>query len=88
MAVQSGESVALGGLIRDRRDRTEQGIPFLHDIPILGDLFGSTANTETRTELIVVITPRVIGSLQEARDVTQELRQKMRAVIPLGYKTQ
>ena len=88
VAVQSGESVALGGLIRDRRDRTEQGIPFLHDIPILGDLFGSTANTETRTELIVVITPRVIGSLQDARDVTQELRQKMRAVIPLGYKTQ
>lgn len=88
VAVQSGESVALGGLIRDRRDRTESGIPFLHEIPILGDLFGATSSTETRTELIVVITPRVIGGLQDARDMTRELRQKMRAVIPLSYKTQ
>ena len=88
VAIQSGESVALGGLIRDRRDRTESGIPFLHQIPFLGDLFGATSNTETRTELIVVITPRVIGGLQDARDMTRELRQKMRAVIPLSYKTQ
>ena len=88
VAIQSGEAVALGGLISDVRDRTETGVPFLHKIPILGDLFGATSNTETRTELIVVITPRVVGGLQDARDMTQELRQKMRAVIPLSYKTQ
>ena len=80
--------MALGGLISERRDRAESGVPFLHQIPILGDLFGATSSTDTHTELIVVITPRVVSGLQDARDITQELRQKMPALIPLGFKTQ
>lgn len=83
VAIQSGETVALGGLIRDSQDNVESGIPILSRIPILGALFGSTSLETKRTELLILITPRVVGSLQDARDVTEELRRRMRAVIPL-----
>lgn len=77
VAVQSGETVALGGLIRDRRTDAVTGIPLLSSIPILGNLFKTTGEEVRRTELLVLITPRVIGNLNEARDVTKELRRRM-----------
>ena len=83
VAIQSGETVALGGLIKDTVSDIETGIPILSRIPVLGALFGSTDTFTKRTELLVLITPRVVGSLQDARDVTEELRRRMRAVIPL-----
>ncbi len=87
MAIQSGETVALGGLIRDTDSDIETGIPILSRIPILGALFRSTDTFTKRTELLVLITPRVVGSLQDARDVTEELRRRLRAVIPLRQKS-
>ena len=72
-----------GGLIKDTDSDIETGIPLLSRIPVLGALFGSTDTFTKRTELLVLITPRVVGSLQDARDVTEELRRRMRAVIPL-----
>ncbi len=84
VAIQSGETVALGGLIKDKKDRTKSGLPWLSQIPVLGALFGKTDNTDTRTELLILITPRVIRNLHEARAVTDELRKRLRAVIPLG----
>ncbi len=78
IAVQSGETVALGGLIRDRNVKTKVGLPILHRIPILGALFGSTEDSVTRTELLVLLTPRVAGTQVEARAITEELRQRLR----------
>ncbi len=77
VAVQSGESVALGGLIRDRRIDNLTGVPFLSDIPILGHLFKTTSEDVFRTELLILITPRVVRNLDEARAVTDELRARM-----------
>lgn len=88
IAVQSGETVALGGLIQDDRNRVKTGVPFLQDVPLLGELFSTTSDVDTRTELLVVITPRVVGNQEEARAVTEELRAKMRAVIPLSPQIQ
>lgn len=86
VAIQSGESVALGGLIRDSQSSTESGVPILSDIPILGALFRSTDAETKRTELLVLITPRVVGSLEEARAVTEELRGRLKTVVPLGRR--
>ena len=86
VAVQSGETVVLGGLIQDIRDRKETGIPFLRDIPILGFLFGGKESDKKRTELLVLITPRAVRSQSEMRQVTEELRKRLRAVIPLDMK--
>jgi general secretion pathway protein D len=88
IAVQSGETVVLGGLIQDNRTRAKSGVPFLQDIPLLGELFSTTSDVDIRTELLVVITPRVVGSPEEARAVTEELRRKMPAVVPLGARVE
>lgn len=77
IAVQSGETVAMGGLIRDSTDRGRAGIPVLSDIPVAGYLFGTRSRSLERTELLVLITPRVVRDQQGARSVTEELRRKL-----------
>ena len=82
VAVQSGDSVILGGLIRDNRDRSEAGVPGLHKLPVVGGLFGTKSNNSDRTELLVLITPRAIADRNSALQVTEEFRQKLHTLIP------
>lgn len=82
VAVQSGETVALGGLIRDQRNTTRSGVPGLRDIPVLGALFGVSDSSDGRTELLVLITPRIVRNSEEARAVTAELRGRLRGLQP------
>ena len=86
VSVQGGETVALGGLIRDSRSNTSSGVPFLSRLPVIGWLFGTKANIADRTELLVLITPRVVGSSEQARQVTQELRSRLRTIAPLEQR--
>jgi general secretion pathway protein D len=83
VAVTSGETVALGGLIQDSVDRNQAGVPFLGRIPVIGWLFGQRSNQSERTELLVLITPRAVGSQAEARAVTEELRRRLRGLEEL-----
>jgi general secretion pathway protein D len=83
VAVASGETVALGGLIQDSVDRNQAGVPFLGRIPVIGWLFGQRANVSERTELLVLITPRSVGSQSEARAVTEELQRRLRGLEDL-----
>jgi len=78
VAVRSGESVVLGGLIRENATDTSSGIPFLHSLPLIGPLFGTVAKTDRRTELLVIITPRVIYNETELREVSEEMRSQVR----------
>ena len=78
VAVRSGETVVLGGLIRDNTTTGKSGIPYLQDIPVVGNLFGGNNTNTARTELLVVITPRVVRSDQEIRDVSGEMRLRMK----------
>ncbi len=80
VAVDNGATIALGGLIRDRVSESATKIPLLGDIPGIGHLFRSTTKRNDRTELIVLITPRVVGGADDAQRVTQELRDRMRTV--------
>lgn len=80
VAIRSGETLVLGGLIRDNTTTGKSGIPLLQDIPVVGNLFGSNNTNTTRTELLVVITPRVVRSDQEIRDVSGEMRQRMKGL--------
>lgn len=83
VAIRSGETVALGGLIRESTTGGKQGIPGLNDIPFLGVLFGTTSADSRRTELLVLLTPRVVRNDEEARDATTDLRRKYQALIDL-----
>jgi general secretion pathway protein D len=77
VVVQDGQTVGLAGLITDNVSRSNQGIPWLKDIPVLGFLAGQQTNTRTRTELLVLITPHVIHDQHDARALTQDLRDQM-----------
>ncbi len=70
----NNQTLVLGGLIRDRRATEDRGIPFLKDIPVLGYLFGAKVRTVSKTELIILITPRVIGTALDAARITNEMR--------------
>lgn len=81
IAIQSGEAVVLGGLMREGRTKGATGIPFVSKLPGVGELFQTQDNETERTELLVIITPRVVWGRSDAREVTDELRQKMENVV-------
>ena len=83
VAVQSGETLLLGGLIQDNQTQNQTGLPLISKIPFLRNLFGSTTNHKDRTELIVLITPRVISNSDEARQVTIEYTRQFQSLAPL-----
>ncbi len=78
VAVRSGESVVLGGLIQENSSEGSQGLPWFHEIPVLGALFGVDSSSTRRTELLVIITPRALFNAQELRDVSKEMRSRVR----------
>ena len=80
VAVQSGQTIVLGGLIREAASGGESGVPVMRSIPVLGKLFGQTTDTKVRTELLVLITPRAVGGDSEARALSREYAEKMRGI--------
>jgi general secretion pathway protein D len=84
VAVQSGQTVVLGGLIREQKSVVRSGIPGLYNLPIIGPLFGTTSDQQVRTELVVLITPRAVQDAVDAAQVTDEFRSKMESLRPLS----
>ena len=82
VAVRSGETLVLGGLIRDNTTAGKSGLPGLQDIPVFGALFGTNNKSVNRTELLVVITPRVVRTEQDVRQLGQELKDRMKTLYP------
>jgi general secretion pathway protein D len=80
VAVQSGETIVLGGLIKENKNDTKAGIPFLHELPLIGPLFGNTRYIKDKTELVVLITPRVVTSKQDAREISDEFKRKLTGI--------
>jgi general secretion pathway protein D len=80
VAVTSGQTVLLGGLISDNDQKTQSGIPGLSDIKVLGGLFGTQDHTKQRTEVIIFIRPQLIGNSVDARSVTEEFREKLQSM--------
>lgn len=85
-AVESGQTVALGGLIQDNKTNTKVGVPGLSSIPFLGALFRYTTDTITRNELLVLVSPRIIRTERDALDITNELRTRVNDLERLEAK--
>ena len=90
VAIRSGESVVLGGLIRDNETEGQSGVPLLMNIPVLGALFSTTTTAASRTELLIFITPRVLESETDLRDLNREMRSRMTGLknfddLPVSY---
>lgn len=88
IAVQSGQTILLGGLISEDDQDSDDGVPGLSRIPVLGKLFGSTSRSHQRTELIVLITPEVVSNSDEAREITEEYKRQFQNLNPLRGESQ
>ena len=74
MTLQSGSTVLLGGLISSNNSHGDAGIPVLKDIPVLGGLFGVQKQNKAKTELVVLITPYVMNTDEDAQAVTDSFK--------------
>src|SRR5690606_4096555 len=83
IAVQSGDTILLGGLISEDDATTEGGVPGLSRVPVIGKLFGNTIKKKNRTELIVLITPQVMTNSEEAREITEGYKRQFQSIEPL-----
>lgn len=84
VSVRSGETLVLGGLIKDSTSSGKAGVPGLSAIPVVGALFGRHKSSAERTELLVILTPRVLRSDEDARAVGRELRDRMQGLMQGG----
>ena len=80
MTVQDGDTVAIGGIIQEKRSDGSSGVPLLHRIPILGAAFGSKNYSSSRTELIIFLTPRVIYDTTQIVDATDEIKSNLKRI--------
>ncbi len=79
--MRNGNSILLGGLIQDQDNRDASGIPLLHEIPVLGALFGNRNDATARTELIMFMTPIVISTDDQTADVTARVEREFEAAL-------
>ncbi|MEM7053675.1 MAG: type II secretion system secretin GspD [Pseudomonadota bacterium] len=84
VAVQSGQTIVLGGLISQTERDDRSGVPFLQRIPGLGSLFRSTNTSVIREETLVLITPTVITNTSQLERASREFESKFRAIEPLN----
>ena len=80
VAVTSGQTVLLGGLISDSDQGTQAGLPGLSNIQFLGALFGNTDHTKQRSEIIIFIRPQLVRNSIDARAVTEEFRDRLQSM--------
>src|SRR4051794_27911496 len=81
IAVASGQTVLLAGLISETENRQRQGIPLLDSIPGVGDAFSHQNTARNRTELILFIRPTVIKDSVDAHVIAEEMRTKMNSQL-------
>ncbi|EGO61856.1 hypothetical protein ALO_21489 [Acetonema longum DSM 6540] len=62
MNVKSGETIVIGGLLKESNIKNESGVPLLSKLPLLGNLFKVTNTTKSQTEIIIFITPTLMGA--------------------------
>ena len=72
IAVQNGQTVVLGGLIQERALTSDAGVPVLKNLPGVGKLFSSTGETTSRTELVALLTPKVIEREEDFAKINQD----------------
>lgn len=89
VVARDGQTIVLGGLMRDDETITRNSIPFLGDLPIVGKLFRSKDTVGEKTELLVFITPHVVTTQDEIDAITEQQKARLNSIIdkkqkPLG----
>lgn len=84
VAVQSGQTVFLGGLISEQDSRGRTGVPYLSRVPLIGPLFGSKTKAQSRSETLVMITPTVVETAVDLKEISADMEKVFSRVPPLN----
>jgi general secretion pathway protein D len=80
LSVMEGQTIVLGGLISESKEKTASGIPLLSKIPLIGGLFGFQTYEKKRDELILLMTPHIISNQSTSDAVTKEFKDKVESM--------
>ena len=80
VVVHDGETLIIGGLVKEHKSKTKHGVPFLMNIPLLGYLFSHTFDEIKKTELIILITPHVIKNEKEGKELTRKFQKRVKVL--------
>ena len=72
IAVEDGETIVVGGLLRETEKKTREGVPFLSRLPLLGSLFSRKEITREKTDLLVFITPHILAEKLEEENIVEK----------------
>ncbi|MBU1053894.1 MAG: hypothetical protein KKC46_08700 [Proteobacteria bacterium] len=78
--VEDGHTLVIGGLISEQTNSSEEGIPFLSKVPLLGSLFGVTSDETKKTELLIMVTPHVASSSEDADKITKDFQYRVKTI--------
>jgi general secretion pathway protein D len=83
VAVNDGHSLAIGGMVQEKAQISNEAVPVLGELPVIGQAFRNRIDERVRTELIVFIRPRVIRGTAEADRIAEDFRQQFKAMMPV-----
>jgi general secretion pathway protein D len=81
VVVRDGHTVVIGGLIADRKDNSQQGVPYISDIPLIGNFFTNTGSKQEKGNLLIFLTPHIVRNPAELRDRSLEQRDSLKAFM-------
>ena len=81
VSMNSGSTVVIGGLIRDDKTTLEKKIPLLGDLPLIGGLFKFQRDRLQKTNLLIFITPHVMGSQKDMEQITEKKKKEMQPAL-------
>ena len=85
--MRDNQTIVISGIIQGNQQDNNQGIPLLRSIPILGSLFGYTAKSDTRTNLLVFLTPKIVYDAETLQKISDDLKTRQEKLLkPQGKK--
>jgi len=80
VVVKDGQTIVIGGLMKNKVSKSKTGIPFFSDIPVIGKLFGGTKDVTDKTELLIFMTPHVVTTQAEVKELTSDFEVKVESL--------
>ena len=85
VGVRDQQTIVISGIISDTLNDTGQGVPLLRSIPIVGNLFNYSNKSDTRTNLLVFLTPKIVYDPKELQQISDEKKaQQQKLLGPQG----
>ena len=84
VTMNSGNTVVIGGLIRDDKTHVENKVPLIGDVPVVGNLFRWQRDRVEKTNLLIFITPHVMTSEEQLQEITDRKREQMLPLLEAG----